>query len=220
MTTSGVPDLSTSDVPVPTVSGVPNSESDGTESEWWRLGMLEMPAAPDSKISKSPLFRELRESVANETMAYTFACGGNIPIVASLPDAVEEADDEKLRATSCLPIHLRWDSSDETALSSQTKVTFPLEPNTEKNLVQLIKDMAPATFGLGGEHVYDEAYRKATKLDQTGFSSSFSPYELGIVDTIAQTLLPSLRHSKQTRSVKAELYKLNVSFTPTLPHIT
>jgi hypothetical protein len=179
-----------------------------------------MAATPDSKISKSPLFQELQESVENETVACTFACGGNIPIVSSLPDAVEDADGEKLRARSCLPIDLRWDSSDETALSSQTKVTFPLEPSTEKNLVQLIKDMAPATFGLGSEHVYDESYRKATKLDQTGFSSSFSPYELGIVDTIAQTLLPSLRHSKQTRSVKAELYKLNVSFTPTLPQRT
>ncbi|KAL2168770.1 hypothetical protein VTG60DRAFT_6879 [Thermothelomyces hinnuleus] len=123
-------------------------------------------------------------------------------------------DGDKLRATECLPIDLRWDSNDESVLSSETKLTFPLEPNTEKNLDRLIKDMVPATFGLGGEHVYDESYRKATKLDPTRFSSTFNPYELGIIDAIAQTLLPSLRHSKQTRSVKAELYKLNLYSGP------
>ncbi|KAK3896757.1 hypothetical protein C8A05DRAFT_20335 [Staphylotrichum tortipilum] len=171
-----------------------------------------MPIAPLSKISESLLFQELREYVAKETTAFTFACGGAIPIVPSLLDAAKEIDSEKLRAMSCLPIDLRWDSKEEAMLSSHTKVTFPLDPNTEKNLDWLIKDMIPATFGLGGEHVYDESYRKATKLDPARFSSTFNPYELGIVDAIAQTLLPSLRHAKQTRSVKAELYKLNASF--------
>ncbi|SPQ20420.1 395e13ec-bd05-4163-82fc-4c0ce8aa25bc [Thermothielavioides terrestris] len=170
-----------------------------------------MPTAPPSRISDSPLFRELRESVAKETVAVTFACGGSVPVVPSLVDAAEEADDEALRATSCLPIDLRWDSDEKATLSSETKLTLPLEPNTENNLDRLIKDMTPATFGRGGEHVYDESYRKALKLDPTRFSSTFNPYELGIVDTIAQTLLPSLRHSQQTRSVKAELYKLNAS---------
>lgn len=231
-----------------------------------------MPLAPDSKAAKNPLFEELRQSVTNQTMNFTFTCGGLIPIVSELPDETQkdtssEADkgisaevkdsttgsndddeddecsnagksepehdgrsyhyrpsgwdasepdkthsNESLRARSCLPIDLRWDSDDSSLLSSETKLTLPLEPKTEKNLGQLIKDMTPATFGRGGEHVYDESYRKASKLDPTHFASTFNPYELGIVDTIAQTLLPSLRHSKQTRAVKAELYKMNVSF--------
>ncbi len=131
------------------------SESGGSGSEMepqWDSGQLEMPTAPQSKISESPLFQELRESVAKETMDFTFACGGAIPIVPSLLDA-KEADSEKLRAMSCLPIDLRWDSKEEAIPSSHTKVTFPLEPNTEKNLHRLIKDMMPATFGLGGEQV-------------------------------------------------------------------
>ncbi|AEO61173.1 hypothetical protein MYCTH_2311077 [Thermothelomyces thermophilus ATCC 42464] len=177
-------------------------------------GESTMPTASQSKISESPLFRELRESVAKETVAFTFACGGTIPIVSSPLDTAEDVDGDKLRATECLPIDLRWDPNDESVLSSETKLTFPLEPNTEKNLDRLIKDTVPATFGLGGEHVYDESYRKATKLDPTRFSSTFNPYELGIIDAIAQTLLPSLRHSKQTRSVKAELYKLNLYSGP------
>lgn len=95
--------------------------------------------------------------------------------MSSLPDTDEDEEtdtNEQLRATSCLPIQLRWDSIEKLALSSQTKITLPLEPDTEKNLEQLVKDMAPTTFGLGGEHVYDESYRKATKLDPTRFSST------------------------------------------------
>ncbi|KAL2157888.1 hypothetical protein VTH06DRAFT_4941 [Thermothelomyces fergusii] len=173
-----------------------------------------MPVAPQSAISKSPLFRELRESVAKETVAFAFACGGAIPVVSSPLDAADDVDGGKIRETSCLPIDLRWDSNDESALSSETKLTLPLEPKTEKNLDRLVRDMAPATFGLGGRDVYDKSYRKATKLDPDRFSSTFNPYELGIIDAIAQALLPSLRHSKQTRSVKAELYKLNLYSGP------
>jgi hypothetical protein len=170
-----------------------------------------MPTAPPSKISESPLFKELRESVAKETTAVTFACGGTIPIVSSLSEPKTTVPDSKeLRSTSCLPIDLRWDPIDGSVEARRAKVTFPLEPRTQDNLGRLIRDMTPATFGRGGEDVYDESYRKALKLDPSHFSSTFNPYELGIVDTVAQALLPSLRHSEQTRAVKAELYKLNV----------
>lgn len=168
-----------------------------------------MPWAPATKIAESPLFQELRDSVAKETVSFTFTCGGTIPITTDDPHRL--TDSGLLPLTSSRPIDLRWDSQDETVLGRQTKITFPLEPATKGNLEQLIKDMQPATFGMGGRDVYDESYRKATKLDTTRFSSTFNPYELGIVDTIAQTLLPTLRHSQQTRAVRAELYKLNVS---------
>lgn len=172
-----------------------------------------MPLAPPSKIAESSLFKELRESVAKETTSFTFACGGAIPIVSSLdePGSESEAGTEDLRSTCCLPVDLRWDPQDPTVESRKTKLTFPLEPGTEGNLEQLLRDMAPATFGLGGRDVLDESYRKAAKLEPSQFSCTLNPYELGIVDVVAQTLLPSLRHSKQTRAVKAELYKLNVS---------
>ncbi|GAB1316186.1 Fe2OG dioxygenase domain-containing protein [Madurella fahalii] len=173
-----------------------------------------MPYAPRSMIAQSTMFKELRDSVAAETTAFTFACGGAIPIVPSLPEVMHSAEPEDLRSTSCLPIDLRWDPKDPATQASQTKLTFPLEPSIEGNLAQLIRDMAPATFGLGGNDVFDESYRKAAKLDPTKFSSTFNPYELGIVDAVAQALLPSLRHSKQTRSVKAELYKLNLYSGP------
>lgn len=165
-----------------------------------------------AKILENRLFEQLRKSVAEETTAFTFACGGTIPIAPSTGEATPVAEDlEGLRSISGLPVDLRWDPKDPAVQSCQSKITFPLEPATEGNLEQLIHDMSPATFGRGGEDVLDESYRKATKMDPSQFSATFNPYELGIVDAVAQALLPSLRHSKQPRAVKAELYKLNVS---------
>ena len=68
-----------------------------------------------------------------------------------------------------------------------------------------------ATFGRDDEAVLDETYRKALKLDPTEFSIDFCPYSYGIIDAIAQILLPTLNVKLPTmRGVRAELYKLNV----------
>lgn len=48
-------------------------------------------------------------------------------------------------------------------------------------------------------------------MDRSTFSVDFCPYELGIVDTIAQILLPNAGSRFGTKGVKAELYNLNVS---------
>jgi hypothetical protein len=60
--------------------------------------------------------------------------------------------------------------------------------------------------------MFDEFYRKATKMDRSAFSVDFCPYEVGIIDTIAQILLPNSRDCVGTSGIRAELYKLNVSF--------
>lgn len=94
---------------------------------------------------------------------------------------------------------------------SSTNGTTPLEG--------LLKACAPATFGKKGDEVLDESYRKAVKLDSNQFSTSFNPYEVGIIDAIAQSLLPGIvrpfsdgnsKHEEHL-GVAAELYKLNVS---------
>ncbi|KAL2022244.1 hypothetical protein VTK56DRAFT_5854 [Thermocarpiscus australiensis] len=212
------PELSEDDFEEDSEKEIADSESLVSESDGiirYSRKKLEMPAAPPSRIADSPLFKELRDSVAEETKSFTFTCGGTIPIVSNLPESgAAAADAEELRSTSCLPIDLRWDAKDPSVESRRTKITFPLEPGTQGNLEQLIQDMAPATFGLDGKDVYDESYRKAMKMDPSRFSSTFNPYELGIVDAVAQALLPSLRHARQTRAVKAELYKLNMYSGP------
>ncbi|KAK4452181.1 hypothetical protein QBC34DRAFT_321394 [Podospora aff. communis PSN243] len=161
-----------------------------------------------------PLLEAFHLSGAIEKTVFTFTCGGTIPIQSPALDANSGPIPLPGASTHSAPVQLRWDPRDITTPASQTKLTFPLDPHTRENLQQLINDMQPATFGLGGVDVYDESYRKATKLDPERFSSTFNPYELGIVDTIAQTLLPTLRRGSTTGAVRAELYKLNVYSGP------
>ena len=95
----------------------------------------------------------------------------------------------------------------------------PKNKDEQASLRQLIEDCQPASFGYKGENVIDDAYRKATKMDRSDFSSDFCPYELGIVDTIAQVLMPNAGKDIATKGVKAELYKLNVR-NYSLPHLS
>ncbi|KAG6354511.1 hypothetical protein INS49_004528 [Diaporthe citri] len=99
-------------------------------------------------------------------------------------------------------------------LAKDTKLDFPLEPGHEQNLARLVNEADPATFGLHGKDVLDESFRKASKLDPSQFSTSFNPYELGIIDTVAQALLPSTKAADSYRAVRAELYKLNIYSGP------
>lgn len=72
----------------------------------------------------------------------------------------------------------------------------------EDSLKHLLNACRPASFGRGGETVHDEQYRKAGKLNKSEFATSFCPYEAGIVDVIAQLLVPQLKHEKHARSVR------------------
>ncbi|CAA7263501.1 unnamed protein product [Cyclocybe aegerita] len=78
---------------------------------------------------------------------------------------------------------------------------------TDKQLKKLANACQPATFGLGQKDVLDESYRKAGKMDAAAFATHFSPLQLGVVDTIVDSLFQGHRDSK---GVCAELYKLNV----------
>jgi hypothetical protein len=98
----------------------------------------------------------------------------------------------------------------------------------EKVLQQLVKDCKPATFGFEGKDVLDEEIRKAGKLETGELSTSFNPYDYGIVDAIAHALLPgivkpdSLGVNAEHWGVVAELYKLNAYSAPSdmfKPHV-
>lgn len=144
---------------------------------------------------------QLRETISQQHNKAVFACDGAVPI----SNNGTPSDKRVISA----PVALRWDGPAE-ALSKDRKLILPLEPETEGKLENLANDTEPASFGLQGQDVFDENYRKASKMDIDKFASTFNPYELGIVDTIAQILLPSILDSKHHRAVRAELYKLNV----------
>ncbi|KAJ3499465.1 hypothetical protein NLG97_g304 [Lecanicillium saksenae] len=166
------------------------------------------------------LLHELQAALARG--GYSYACGGRIPIAQ--PAVANTSETQLLSSTAeqprCSdPVTLRWDIS-EPAIAGEPpcrKVTLPATQKIDTDaLASLLQDCQPATFGLGGRDVYDEAYRKALKMDPTAFCSTVDPHALGIVDTIAQLLLPSFMASSTHRAVEARLYKLNASGLPAL----
>lgn len=120
----------------------------------------------------------------------------------------EGSSDSPTAESGFAPFALRWDTK-----KAVDKLCFPLHTDNKAgmvNLRRLLKDCQPATFGHKGEDVLDESYRKTIKMDRSAFSVDFCPYEMGIVDTITQVLLPNVGRDVATKSVRAELYKLNV----------
>jgi hypothetical protein len=59
--------------------------------------------------------------------------------------------------------------------------------------LDLITACEPATFGREVRDVYDEQYRKATRLDTADFCTDFCPYQTGIIDIVSQLLMPSIK---------------------------
>jgi hypothetical protein len=140
-------------------------------------------------------------------LQYKYLTSPQKETVAESPSKRRRKDD----ILSTTSITIRWDSPQGNEAISVAKITFPItESDGEASLAKLAQDCQPASFGYKGKDVLDETYRKATKMDRSAFSSDFCPYELGIIDTIAQVLLPNTKKGILTNGVRAELYKLNV----------
>lgn len=159
----------------------------------------------------------LREELSKENGKTIFACGGSIPVSQpgdKSPLSQSSQGSHIVKTTEMEPVTIRWDPPAADELARHAKLILPLEDGTKENLERLIKDTDPASFGYKGKTTYDETYRKALKMDTTAFATTFDPYALGIIDTIAQVLLPAMKESNVYRAVKAELYKLNIYSAP------
>ncbi|KAF4507702.1 hypothetical protein G6O67_004173 [Ophiocordyceps sinensis] len=113
--------------------------------------------------------------------------------------------------SSARPVVLRWD----TALPNcGRRLSFPVTPAQQPAFEQLCQDCEPATFGLGHQEIYDEAYRKAVKMDEQRFCTTFDPNDCGLMDSVIQALLHGARGDARYRGIRAEMYKLNVYSGP------
>ncbi|KAK5681696.1 hypothetical protein LTS10_006229 [Elasticomyces elasticus] len=158
------------------------------------------------KMAQTAILDDITKSVGAQSKSATFACGGNLQVTQ--PKQGDEPVDAKTQTSTISPVQIRF--GDE---SKGLTATLPATSEAAiKNLGMLIETCAPAAFGRGGEDVFDETYRKASKLDTSEFATTFCPYATGIIDVVAQMLLPSI--AGHQRGVKAELYKLNVYSGP------
>ena len=94
-----------------------------------------------------------------------------------------------------------------TLIDRQTRSRLDFTDCSEQDLKALADYCDPATFGRNKEDVYDEAYRKAGKLDNTNFAMNLVPGHCGLIDNIRDLLLEG--HDDST-AIRCELYKLNV----------
>ncbi|KAL9101858.1 MAG: hypothetical protein Q9163_002925 [Psora crenata] len=161
------------------------------------------------------LLQQLGKAIGVENP--TFACGGTVPI----------RKDQTLERSSntIAPVTIRWSLLPSQGRLVQFPVASQLPQDNYDTFQQLLLDCQPATFGRGGEDILDESYRQATKLDASRFCTDFNPYECGIIDSIAQVLLPEYaippRNDGQTGQIgqehlgiSGELYKLNIYSGP------
>lgn len=142
------------------------------------------------------------------------SAGSSVPVQRSAAENQAEAapSSQPEEHKTANPVVIRWDTS--SAKDDQTtcaKLTLPLTPGAEADLTRLVQHSQPATFGRRGREIYDESHRKSLKMDPTTFCTTLDPYSLGIIDTVAQVLLPSVFDCITRRAVQAELYRLNVS---------
>ncbi|TBU43652.1 hypothetical protein BD309DRAFT_1019096 [Dichomitus squalens] len=68
----------------------------------------------------------------------------------------------------------------------------------------------PATYGVGGNNVYDETYRKAGKLDKTDFALGFDVNRSDSIDVVRTELFVESRDKPVAKDIRVDLYKLNV----------
>jgi len=179
----------------------------------------ELPFAQDDSFTTQDHLKQLFHVLSKESTQATFACGGKLAInltpnqdeTGRLTPTTKTSIDEQI--STIKPVTIRFGPSG----TGQTLIL----PASEDSLAlrALLTSCDPATFGRQGEDVYDEAYRKATKLDTSQFTTDFSPYETGVIDLIIQLLLPSI---SDKWGLRAELYKLNVYSGPASmfkPHV-
>ncbi|KAK4496222.1 hypothetical protein PRZ48_012202 [Zasmidium cellare] len=179
----------------------------------------------------------IQRALRSEAKNATFAVGGHIPINTGGETGLEVDADEKTSsrtARTAEPVQIRFGESGKgvtLTLPTEKKHSNTPSPSFEQTdgrsgvsheLQQLLKACAPATFGRNGDEVHDEAYRKAGKLDTTAFTTSFCPYQLGIMDVVQQVLMPYNWIRKGNLGIRAELYKLNAYSGPSglfKPHV-
>jgi hypothetical protein len=154
-------------------------------------------------MSEQQLLESFSCALGEADSESTFACGGHIPIILdSTTTSVNTKSDVESRVSDQVvvtrPITIRYGAPGQ----GQT-LRLPTDTTKDSAFLNLINACEPATFGRDGSDVYDEQYRKATKLDTSDLCTDFCPYETGIIDIVSQLLMPSIKH-KAASPVRSE----------------
>lgn len=148
-------------------------------------------------MSEQQLLQAFSSALGDADNESTFACGGHIRVIlSSVGNDIKSQIHDQVITTK--PVTIRYGASGE----GQT-LRLPTDTTKDSAFLNLISTCEPATFGRRGKDVYDEQYRKATKLDTEDFLTDICPYELGIIDIVQQLLMPSVKR-KGTETASGE----------------
>ncbi|KAJ3036938.1 hypothetical protein HDV00_002184 [Rhizophlyctis rosea] len=111
----------------------------------------------------------------------TFCCGGTVYPPKTTPTTIW------------------YNNGDGTAGS----LVLPIEGDAKAALKPILSISGTASFGRGGDKVYDPTYRTALKIEPSQFATSFDLSYHGILEEVRTLMMPT--HS----SIRAQLYKLN-----------
>jgi hypothetical protein len=144
-------------------------------------------------MSEQQLLGAFSSALGEADSQSTFACGGHIPIIleSTITSGNTESDIESQVSDQVImtkPVTIRYGAPGQ----GQT-LRLPTDTTKDPAFLNLINACEPATFGREGRDVYDEKYRKATKLDTADFCTDFCPYETGIIDVVSQLLMSSIK---------------------------
>lgn len=123
-------------------------------------------------------------------------CGSIIPMSTASGKTTEKC---------CPPFTIRWENQN----GRNAKITLPhpfFGNKREKyELAQLEKEAKEAVCGEDYHLVApDELQKKVGRLEESNFSTSFNPYEFGIVDVIKSALLPRALERMGIENLKIE----------------
>ena len=160
------------------------------------------------QMAMNNMLLDLSRSIQEGKPRANFACSSHLRTGA--------ASDHK----TIKPVTLRWDAARDSTLC---KVTVP-SPNDQTSAInELIRSCKPhSTIPTNPQEntIYQRDHvHQVAELDPSSFATDFCPYKSGIIENIAQRLLPGIgqqQEAYQLPRVRAELMKLRVCDKDTL----
>ena len=168
-----------------------------------KTGMEKTAQAAEDKI-----LNELRASLDSDPRSATFACGGSIPFKQA-----DKADKGKQIASevgnvkevavpfAIDPVQIFFGQSGKGITA-----TIPTADGLSNELLELVAACQTDTSGCSYDDLPDEYDFHVGELDKTEFTTSFCPYTTGIVDVVAQLLVPEVTPKKHLCSLKVHKY--------------
>jgi hypothetical protein len=134
------------------------------------------------QMAEGRLIGQLTDAATGYQASANFSYGGSFPIDIRSMTGYGDFTSTKTPIMSP-PVITRWDAPSGEVSG---RITFPVPRESMKSSKNLLR------IANCGEDILDDSIRSAGKRESSEFSTSFNPYNYGIVDAFAQALLSGI----------------------------